>query len=142
TDKGPLIQDRLVAPFLKYTRMNSNAAALVPVDRNVVWNPEAKVEPVPPALAEWLQRIPKPVGILCAELGAGGYLIRCCRALKLRVPEDVAVVGSDDTDLSLACEPTLSSVVLSMDLVGAEAVKVLAGMMNNVAPVATTIRLK
>ena len=141
-DKGPLVQDRLVQPFLKFTGMGSNASAIVPVDRNIVWNPEAEVKPVPPALAEWLQRLPKPVGILCAELGAGGYLIRCCRALKLRVPDDVAVVGSDDTDLSLACEPTLTSVVLSMDLVGAEAVRVLAGMMNNVAPPAPTIRLK
>jgi hypothetical protein len=62
--------------------------------------------------------------------------------LGLRVPEDVAVIGSDDTDLSLASNPTLTSVVLSMDLVGVDAVRILADMIAGKKPASSTVRLK
>jgi LacI family transcriptional regulator len=92
-------------------------------------------------LGSWLRELPKPVGVVCPQLGGGGYLIRCCKVLGLRVPEDVAVIGSDETDLSLANDPTLTSVVLSMDLVGFDGARILAGMVSGEAPSSSTIRL-
>jgi LacI family transcriptional regulator len=143
-EDAPGLRERLLNPFLETVKpaRPADAGLIVAIDRAVVWAPEAEVRPVPPKLVEWLKQLPKPVGILCPHLGGGGYLIRVCRALKLRVPEDVAVVGSDDVDLSLAIEPTLTSVVLTMDLVGFEAVKVLSGMMGGKKPAISTIRLK
>jgi LacI family transcriptional regulator len=93
-------------------------------------------------LAQWLRELPKPTGILCCHLGGGGYLIRCCHQLGLRVPEDVAVVGSDDTDLSLASEPTLTSVLLSLETVGFEAMRILTEMIAGRPRPAATVRLR
>jgi len=143
-DESPLLEERLVRPFLKMIRAtgNPNPTLVIPVDRNTVWNPDAKVNPLPDKLAQWLRKLPKPVGIVCPQLGGGGYLIRCCKQLGLRVPEDVAVIGSDDTDLSLSSDPTLTSVVLSMDLVGHDAVRILAEMIAGHPPASSIVRLK
>lgn len=93
-------------------------------------DPEAPVEPVPKKIAAWLRRLPKPVGILCPNLGGGNYLIRICHALGLRVPEDVAVICTDDVDWCLASKPTLTSVVPAHEIIGFEAMKLLDQMMN------------
>jgi LacI family transcriptional regulator len=100
------------------------------------------VTPVPARLAQWLRRLPKPVGVICPQLGGGGYLIRCCRALGLLVPEQVAVVGSDDMDLSLATDPTLTSVVPAVETIGFEAMRLLASMMAGDSPPKLTVRLR
>jgi LacI family transcriptional regulator len=143
-DESPILEERLVRPFLKMVKAtpNLNPALVIPVNRNTVWNPDAEVAPLPDKLTQWLRRLPKPAGIVCPQLGGGGYLIRCCKQLGLRVPEDVAVVGSDDTDLSLSSDPTLTSVVLSMDLVGHDAVRTLAEMIAGHPPESNIVRLK
>jgi LacI family transcriptional regulator len=142
-EEGSKVRERLVQPFLDAAKpQNPSQAALVfNADRALLWAPETKVSPVPTPLADWLRGLPKPVGVLCPDLGGGGYIIRCCHALKLRVPDDVAVVGSDDTDLSLACHPTLTSVVLSMETVGFECMRLLAEVLNDFKPPSSTIRL-
>ena len=136
-------EERLVQPFRQAARSPRQPAAtlIVNTPRELLWNPDADVLPVPAPLAAWLRALPKPVGILCPQYGGGGYLIRCCHALGLRVPEDVAVVGSDDTDLCLASEPTLTSILLSTETVGFEALRVLADLMAGKQPPAGTLRL-
>jgi LacI family transcriptional regulator len=142
TEEGTILEERLVKPFRKMVKSGHSTSFVTPADRDTVWNPEAEVRPLGGKLASWLRSLPKPVGVVCPQLGGGGYLIRCCKALGLRVPEDVAVIGSDDTDLSLASNPTLTSVVLSMDLVGVDAVRILADMIAGKKPASSTIRLK
>ncbi|PWU15537.1 MAG: hypothetical protein C5B50_15305, partial [Verrucomicrobia bacterium] len=140
---GPRIRERFVGQFVQIAKpQNPSQAALVfNAERSLLLNPDAKVTPVPHELAAWLRSLPKPVGVLSPDLGGGGYLIRCCRALKLRVPEDVAVVGGDDTDLGLASQPTLTSVLLSMETIGQEAMAQVAHMMAGKSPTASTVRL-
>ncbi len=94
------------------------------------------------ALTEWLRNLPKPSGVLCCHMGGGGYLIRCCQALGIRVPEDIAIVGSDETDLSLATNPTLTSVLLSLETVGFEAMRLVIGMITGKPPPSSTVRLR
>ncbi|MFC7583917.1 LacI family DNA-binding transcriptional regulator [Nonomuraea antimicrobica] len=64
------------------------------------------------AVAELLARVPGVDALMCANdliaLGALDVL----RAAGKRVPEDVAVVGMDDTDLAAASWPSLTSVSL------------------------------
>jgi LacI family transcriptional regulator len=143
-EEGPVLEERLIKPFRQLVRSGhpGETVLVVPADRNIVWNPEAEVQPLPAQLANWLNQLPKPVGVICPQLGGGGYLIRCCKAVGLRVPEDVAVIGSDDTDLSLSSNPTLTSVVLSMDLVGFDAVRILTDMIGGRKPDSSTVRLK
>ena len=142
-EEGPQIRKHLIGTFLKIAQPASpSLASLVcPVDREKLWNPHAKVKPVPALLAEWLRKLPKPVGILTPELGGGGYLIRCCQALGVRVPEDVAVIGGDDTDLSLACEPTLTSMLPALETLGFEAVRLLLELIAGKRPPGSIVRL-
>jgi LacI family transcriptional regulator len=143
-EEGPQVRKQLVQTFLRIAKpKNPSKASLVfAADRSKLWNPDARVAPVPRQLADWMCGLPKPTGILCCHLGGGGYIIRCCRHLGLRVPEDVAVVGSDDTDLSLASEPTLTSVLLNLEKVGYEAMNLLMKMIAGEPRPAATIRLR
>ena len=96
---------------------------------SVVKDCYSSVEPVPRRLADWLHRLPKPSGIFTSEPGGGGYLIRVCHALGLRVPQDIQVVGCDEADVCLACSPTLTSAFPNGKQVGFEAMATLARMM-------------
>jgi LacI family transcriptional regulator len=101
----------------------------------------APVAPVPASLAEWLRQLPKPTGILCATGGGGGYLVRVCNDLGLRVPEEVAVVGLDDADLANACSPTLTTVLPGAQQIGRAAMELLVQMMNGKAAPTEVVRL-
>ena len=60
----------------------------------------------------WLRFLPKPCGILAANDISGDLVLQACRMEKLRVPDDIAVIGIDNDEL--VCEhtvPTLSSVM-------------------------------
>jgi AraC-like DNA-binding protein len=118
------------------------ALLVEPVDVDVVEDPEAPVAPIPRRLRAWLRGLARPAGVLCFQLGGGGYLIRACRELGLRVPEDVAVIGGDDADLSLRSEPTLTSILPSAEQVGYEAMKVLIRMMGGGSAPAGTVRVE
>jgi LacI family transcriptional regulator len=142
-EEGPQVRQNLVQTFLRIAKPRDPATAslVFPADRACLWNPEAPVKPVPKRLAQWLRELPKPAGVLNCTLGGGGYIIRCCQAMGLRVPEDVAVIGSDDTDLSLASDPTLTTVLLSLETVGSEAMRLLMDMIAG-RPTPSSVRLR
>ena len=143
-EEGSQIRKHLMGTFLRIAKPSNGEKALLLVnpDRKKIWDPHASIKPVPATLAGWLHSLPKPVGILSPLLGGGGYLIRCCQALGLRVPEDVAVVGGDDNDLSLAGEPTLTSVLPALETMGFDAISLLFDMIGGKHPPQSIIRLK
>jgi LacI family transcriptional regulator len=143
-EDGPQVRKHLIDTFLRIAKplVPSRASLVCPVDREKLWNPHANVKPVPDQLAAWLRAFPKPLGILTPELGGGGYLIRCCQALGLRVPEDVAVIGGDDTDLSLAGVPTLTSMLPALETLGFEAVRLLMDLIAGKRPPGSIVRLR
>jgi LacI family transcriptional regulator len=75
--------------------------------------------PVVGELVGWLRTLPKPVGILaCRDLRAR-EVSHACSLARLRVPEEVAIVGVDNDDL--LCEltdPPLSSVIVPWEQIG------------------------
>ena len=58
--------------------------------RPVTW---AKEEPL---ITDWLTRLPKPIGLFCANDDRSANILESCRALGYGVPEDIAVIGVDD----------------------------------------------
>lgn len=74
---------------------------------------------------KWLKTLPKPVGVITAELGAAGFLLKQCRHLGLSVPQDVQIIGVDDAAASLACDPHLTSMNLPMARIGEVAMNTL-----------------
>ncbi len=120
----------------------SLATLVESVEHSLLEDPDMAVTPVPSRLVTWLRRLPKPAGVICTQTGGGGYLIRVCHAVGLRVPEEVAVLGTDDTDLSLSSTPTLTSVVPAGETIGFEAMRVLQRMMSGQPAPRETIRVK
>ena len=73
-------------------------------------------------LEEWLLSLPRPVAIFCCDDNQGSILLEACRALGLRVPFDVAVIGVDnDPILCNMSEPALSSIDVDIERGGYEA---------------------
>ncbi len=110
------------------------------VDPALLDDQELPPEPISRAMAAWLRLLPKPAGIFCPEMGGGGYAIRVCRSLGLRVPEDIAVIGSDDADVSLSSRPTLTSVLPLGERIGSEAARVLTQILSGMPIPHETLR--
>jgi LacI family transcriptional regulator len=82
-------------------------------------------------LADWLKKLPKPIGLMAANDDRGRDVLEACRAANVGVPEEIAVVGVDND--SLLCElanPPLSSVVLNAEHGGFEAASLLDRLMS------------
>jgi LacI family transcriptional regulator len=82
-------------------------------------------------LAEWMRKLPKPVGLFACNDDRGREVLEACRMAELRVPEDVAVLGVDDDEVFCAlADPPLSSVALNAETAGYRAAELLDGMMQ------------
>lgn len=50
-------------------------------------------------LIKWLTKLPKPIGLLACNDDFGQVLVNACLLAKLRVPQDIAVLGVDNDEL-------------------------------------------
>jgi len=53
-------------------------------------------------LGEWLQALPKPVGVMACDDVRARHILEACASVGLRVPHEVAVIGVDDDEF--VCE--------------------------------------
>jgi len=93
--------------------------------RNGSWESEQA------SLAKWIERLPKPVGLMACNDDRGRQVLDACRAAAVMVPHEVAVVGVDNDEL--LCEladPPLSSVALNAEAGGYRAAALLDEMMR------------
>jgi LacI family transcriptional regulator len=102
------------------------------------------------ATLAWLRDLPKPCGVFTCTDSWGRTLARYARVARLRVPEDLALVGADNDVLE--CEltaPLLSSVMIPWQEVGIGAAKLvhdalagrsIAGKRLVISPVAVVAR--
>ena len=82
-------------------------------------------------LADWLQSLKPPVGVLAIHDYRARIVIDQCQDLGLRVPHDVAVIGVDnDTTVCQYGDPSLSSVSRSGWQVGYESARLLDRLMR------------
>lgn len=82
-------------------------------------------------LAEWVQNLPKPIGVMACYDFTGQQLLDICRELEIAVPEQMAVIGVDnDVRLCRLCTPPLSSVIPDTHRTGYEAAHLLDQMMR------------
>lgn len=81
-------------------------------------------------LTAWIAKLPKPVGLMACNDVRARHVLEACRALGLRVPHDVAVLGVDNDEM--ICEltsPPLSSIDQSARRIGHEAAATLDRLM-------------
>lgn len=83
------------------------------------------------ALSDWLQGLPKPAGVFAVSDYRARSALEACRELGLKVPEDVAIVGTGNEDLVCShVRPTLSSVARNNRLQGYRAAELLDLLMR------------
>jgi LacI family transcriptional regulator len=86
-------------------------------------------------LTAWLESLEKPVGLMAANDARARHVLEACRAIGLRVPEDVAVLGVDNDDV--ICEltdPPLSSIEHGAANLGYQAAALLDRLMHGKKP--------
>jgi len=84
------------------------------------------------AIQSWLEKIPKPCGVLACNDEAGVDVLHACKLAGLSVPDQVAVIGVDND--RLLCEstiPALSSIDLFAADVGKAAARKLIAMLDS-----------
>ena len=84
------------------------------------------------ALATWISKLPKPVGVFCSHDMRAYHLAEACRSLRLQIPDDVAILGADDDEL--VCnfsDPPLSSIDQNAYGIGYAAAETLQSMLQN-----------
>ena len=80
--------------------------------------------PYPIRLRQWLKQLPKPAAVMAVADMRAAAIINICREEGIRVPSQVAVVGTDhDISQHAKCGMTISSVVVDYWLMGRQAVR-------------------
>jgi LacI family transcriptional regulator len=83
------------------------------------------------ALARWLETLPKPIGLMACNDDRGRHVLEACKVARLRVPEEVAIIGADNDEL--VCEfsdPPLSTVTINFERAGYEGAEQLDHLMG------------
>ena len=88
---------------------------------------------VDPAFGEWLATLPKPVGIFSQHLFAGYFLARACELAGLKVPDEVAIIGTDPLDVANSSRPPVTSVRSPAREIGKQAARLASVMMDGAA---------
>ncbi len=86
-------------------------------------------------LVEWLQTLDYPLGLMACNDARARHVLEACRTLRLRVPDDVALIGVDNDEIM--CElahPPLSSVEQGTFQMGYEAAALLDRLMAGRRP--------
>ncbi|MDE0863398.1 MAG: XylR family transcriptional regulator [Rubripirellula sp.] len=82
-------------------------------------------------IVQWLQDLPKPIGVLACNDFRGQHLLEACRVAQISVPDQVAVIGVDnDQVICDFCQPSLSSVIPAAERIGFEAARMLDQLMR------------
>lgn len=86
-------------------------------------------------LGDWLESLPKPIGLLACNDDRARMVAGICRARGLRVPDDIALLGVDnDEHVCTRATPALSSVSLATERAGYEAAALLAQLIAGKHP--------
>ncbi|MGL4941588.1 MAG: substrate-binding domain-containing protein [Thermoguttaceae bacterium] len=82
-------------------------------------------------LGNWLEALPKPVGVMAAMDIRGRQVIEACFHSGLAVPDEVAVLGCDNDQLICSLsDPPMSSIALGVEEGGFQAAAILDKLMR------------
>ena len=89
------------------------------------------------AMRELLRREPTIDGVFASSDPIAAGAMDVLKESGRRIPQDVGVVGFDDSDWALRCDPLLSTVRQPADLLGREAASVVLDLIDGTAPPST-----
>jgi len=77
-------------------------------------------------LCQWLQSLPKPIGIMTCNDEKSMELVEACREAGLHIPNEIAILGVDNDEMICGLShPPLSSIELNFQQVGYKAAETL-----------------
>lgn len=83
------------------------------------------------AIAGWLKKQPRPLALFACNDIRAQQVLNACREHRIKVPEEVAVIGVDNDDvLCNLCDPPLTSIEPDTERLGYEAAALLDRMMK------------
>ncbi len=86
----------------------------------------------PSSLSRWLKSLPKPIALMTCDDNQGQHITEACRQSKIRIPEEVAVLGVDNDEMICDfSDPPLSSIAQDAEKGGYEAARLLENMIRN-----------
>src|SRR5688572_17176587 len=81
--------------------------------------------------AKWVASLPRPTALLAANDRYSWYAVDACRIAGRKIPDDVAILGVDNDELTVAmARPALSSIELPGFRIGEEAAALLGALMS------------
>lgn len=86
------------------------------------------------SLSRWLKSLPKPIALMACDDNQGLHITEACRQNKIRIPEEVAVLGVDNDEM--LCElsdPPLSSIALDLEKGGYDTAKLLSRLIGGLS---------
>lgn len=106
-------------------RAHAAAQALARRNRKLVRIESIRLHPTD------IERLPKPVAILAADDATALQVVNLCNRHKIRVPEDVSILGIDnDERYVLGTSPSISSIEPEFEREGFEAARMLDELMS------------
>ncbi|WP_338407840.1 DNA-binding transcriptional regulator [uncultured Flavobacterium sp.] len=86
----------------------------------------------PSALSKWLTSLPKPIAIMACDDERAQYITGACKQSKIKIPEEVSVLGVDNDELTCnLSDPPLSSIGLDVEKGGYETAKLMRFLIEN-----------
>lgn len=135
-DAGRLGSVRLRETFARELTLHGK----VPLGHDLTTVPDFAIEALEeraasePGLAEFLASAPKPLGVFALDDDYARVVCRVCRRLGLDVPDDVAVLGIEDSLRARLNDPPLSTIRPPGEQVGYEAMALLDRLMQGERP--------
>lgn len=82
-------------------------------------------------LTQWIQSLPKPIGIFACNDDRGQHLLEVCKLINIHIPDDVAVIGVDNDPMICDLgDPPLTSIALNVEAAGFEAAQLMEEMIE------------
>ncbi len=85
-------------------------------------------------LHQFLRELPLPAAMWCEDDYMGYLVCRAAQELRIRVPEDLAVLGDGDYSISHFFHPRLSTIPAPGQIIGYEAIRLLADSLDREVP--------
>lgn len=114
-----------------YVKSIQRHASLSAVSEVIMYQTADNMQEVFQRVATVLQRNDRPTAVVCYNDQLAIQLIAFAKSLHLRVPQDVAIVGFDDYQLSAYVDPALTTVAHPKEKMGRDAAQMIMTMINH-----------
>jgi LacI family transcriptional regulator len=112
--------------FAKFVQAAGRKCSIYSPGRHKPADAQREVEDI----AEWVSRLPKPVGVMACYDLRGQQVLDACRQRGIAVPDEVAVIGVDNDELLCnLSDPPLTSIIPNTHRTGYEAAALLDRLM-------------